>query len=253
MIMNVIPLVDDEANARDLYLAVKAARSAEYNRRVCAHEIGHAYVARACGSFVEFVTAVPHGDFAGRCVRRGAPSSSLNLVDERKPAPTTEQIVDICEAIGPLEIGTPRVKCAEEITRAQTMIIELVAGNVCERVFFPDHEPLPAEHDLAEARALASVTCASPSALLRFAELEAETLIRAHLSVVTALIDDLIERGTLTGDEVDWIISAAVALETERCRRADWRARELAANSFQIECGHVNVASLPRSTPDRVG
>jgi hypothetical protein len=37
----------------------------------------------------------------------------------------------------------------------------------------------------------------------------------------------------------------------ERCRRADWHARELAANSFQIECGHVNVASLPRSTPDR--
>jgi hypothetical protein len=249
--MNLIPLADDEANARDLYLAVKAARSAEYNRRVCAHEIGHAYVARACGSIVEFVTAVPYGDFAGRCVRRGA--SSLNLVDERKPAPTTEQIVDICEAIGPLEIGTPRVKCAEEITRAQTMIIELVAGSVCERVFFPDHKPLTAEHDLAEAHALASVTCASPSALLRFAEVEAETLIRAHRSVVTALIDDLIERGTLTGDEVDWIISIAVALETERSRRADWRARELAANSFRIGCGHVNAASPSHFAPDRLG
>lgn len=94
------------------------------------------------------------------------------------------QIVDICEAIGPLEIGTPRVKCAEEIMRAQTLIIELVAGTVCERVFFPDHEPLPAEHDLAEPRALASVKCASPRALLRFAEVEAETLIRALLSIV---------------------------------------------------------------------
>ena len=33
----------------------------------------------------------------------------------------------------------------------------------------------------------------------RFAEVEAETLIRAHLSVVTALIDDLTERGHADG------------------------------------------------------
>jgi hypothetical protein len=67
--------------------------------------------------------------------------------------------------------------------------------------FLPDHEPLPAEHDLTEARALASVI-ASPQAapaLLAYAECEAKAMINAHLGVVSALIDALVEKGTLTG------------------------------------------------------
>jgi hypothetical protein len=62
-------------------------------------------------------------------------------------------------------------------------------------------------------------------------------------------------RRTMSGEELNRAIAtilASEALAIERCLRADWRARELAANSFQIECGHVNVASLPRSAPDRV-
>jgi hypothetical protein len=117
-------------------------------------------------------------------------------------------------------------------------IVELVSGRVCERVFFPDHEPLPAEHDLAEARALASVICASGAvgALLAFAEAEAEALIRAHLPVVTALVDALDEKGTLTGDEVDRIISDGIAgemLEVEREHRRHDRARVESAAKFK--------------------
>lgn len=44
---------------------------------------------------------------------------------------------------------------------------------------------------------------------------------------------------------------ASEALAIERCRRVDWRKRELAANGFQI--GHFNAASVPRSAPDPVG
>ncbi len=241
--MNMMSSID-EMNARDLYVAVKATRLAEYNRRCAYHEIGHAYVARACGSLVEFVTIVPHGVFAGRCVRRGAPSSSLNLADERKLppiAPTTEQIVSICAAIGAPEIGAPRVECAEEITRAMIMVTELVAGRVCEKVLFPDHEPLPAEHDLIEARALASVVCASPGAveaLLTYAMAEAEALIRAHFAAVSALVDALVEKGTLTGRQVDEIISGAVAAEmvaSERAERRQWQVRVNNAAKFRPE------------------
>jgi hypothetical protein len=239
----------DETNARDLYDAVKATRSPEYNRRIASHEIAHAYVGRALGTSVDFVTIVPSGGYAGRCVRRGAPSSQLNLVDERKlaptPAPTTEpttqQVINICTAIGAPEIGMARVECAEEIMRAQIVVTELVAGRVAEKVFFPDHEPLPAEHDLLEARAFASV-CASPGAavdaLLRYAEAEAETLIRAHLPVVAALIDQLVEHGTLSGEQVDEIISGAIAAEifsAEHQRRRKWDEALKGAANFAAQ------------------
>jgi hypothetical protein len=232
------------ADQLEAYEAVKVARGAELNRRVIAHEIGHCYAAKACGSFVELVTAVPNNGFAGRCVRRGAAPSSPNLVDDRKPpatAPTTEQIADICAAIGAPEIGVPRVECADETQRAIVNIIELVAARVCERIFYPEHEPLPAEHDLAEARALASVI-ASPGAvepMLKYAEAEAEALIRTHLGVVQALIDALETAGTLSGEQVDDTIARAVAarqLAEEQQRRHEWQNVITRANSFAERC-----------------
>src|SRR4051794_22637308 len=67
----------------DAYAAVRAARSPEMTRRISAHESGHALCAVGLGSLVEFVTIIPHDGFAGRCVRRGAPSTSLNLLGEQ--------------------------------------------------------------------------------------------------------------------------------------------------------------------------
>jgi hypothetical protein len=229
------------------YATIKGARSPEYNRRIATHEIGHCYISRAVGSFVDFVTIVPNGVFAGRCVRRGAPSPSLAFVDERaaevepireQAAPTTDDIISICAKIGAPKLGQPRVAMADEITRAIVMVTELVAGRVCERNFYPDHDPLPAEHDYIEARALASVVCAAPSAVdafIRFAEAEAEALIRAHLGVVTELVDALVEHGTLSGEQVDRIISNAVAGEMvadENARREQWRRCLKGAGTF---------------------
>jgi hypothetical protein len=215
------------------YAAVKAARSPEYNRRIAAHESGHCYVGKAVGTLLDFVTIVPNGVFSGRSVRRGASSSSsLNFVDDSQPAPppaTTEELVSICEEIGPPQIGARRIKFAKEIARAQIMCLELVAGTVCERVMFPDFPVLSAEHDAIEARALASVVCAAPAAVdafVGYAEAEAEALIRAHLGVVTALVDALVERGTLNSEQIDRTISDAVAgemLATEYARRRQWQ------------------------------
>jgi hypothetical protein len=225
------------------YAAVKAARSPEYNRRIAAHESGHCYVGKAVGTLVDYVTIVPNGVFAGRCVRRGASSSSsLNFVDDSQPAPppaTTEELVSICKEIGPPKIGTRRIKFAKEIAHAQIMCLELVAGTVCERVMFPDCPVLSAEHDDIEARALASVVCAAPEAIdafVRYAEAEAEELIRAHLGVVTALIDALVERGTLSGEAIDQVIAHAVVMEVaqvERVRRQSWEARVENASRFR--------------------
>jgi hypothetical protein len=231
----------------ETYAAVKAARSPEYNRRCAAHECGHAIVGRALGSFIELVTIVPDGEYAGKCVRRGAPSTSLNLLDVQKlkeqmpTALTTAGIVEICAKIGAPELGAPRVDIAEEITRSQTAIIECLAGTVGERVMFPDLLPLPAEHDRIEARALADVICTSPlpvDSLLAYAEAEAEALIRNNRDIVAALTDALVEKGTLSGDEVDAIIAACVArrsLAAEYERRRRWAGVVASASSFEVE------------------
>jgi ATP-dependent Zn protease len=224
------------------------AESAEYNRRICAHEIaGHAFVARACGSIVESVTVIPDGAHAGHCVRRGAPSS-LNVVDEQKPAATTEQLVNICATIGAPEIGAPRVEFAEEMARALVLVTELVAGRVAERIFFPDHEPLSAEHDQAEAHALASTVSASPAALLKYCEAEAEALIRANLPIVSALVDELEEKGTLSGAQVDEVITGAIAAEiakAECARRQEWMRRTENAKAFEPVATMLTDRQLP--------
>lgn len=200
------------------------------NRRIAGHEIGHAVCARALGSVVHFVTIIPDlgpDGYEGRCVRSGPPSQ-LNL--DQGEEPVTHDVVDIsaiCERLVP-EIGTGRVEYAEGLIRAQTLCVELMAGRAAERVLHPDHLPLPAEHDQVEAAALARVACATPdavSSMLAYCESEAEALIRANLHVVSALVDAIIERGTLDGTEVDAIIMQAVAAKAaadERQRRAAW-------------------------------
>jgi hypothetical protein len=108
---------------------------------------------------------MPNGMF-GYCLRRGAPSP-LGFVDESaatkeevaEPAddPTCASIVDLCQKIGSPGIGEPRVENAAGIARAMINIVELVAGRVGEKIFFPDQEPIPAAQDFLEARAFASI------------------------------------------------------------------------------------------------
>ena len=60
-------------------------------------------------------------------------------------------------------------------------------------------------------------------------------MIRANIEIVHALVEALIERGILTGDEIDTIIArevAAKALANERARRVAWRIVEKNAADF---------------------
>jgi hypothetical protein len=75
-----------------------------------------------------------------------------------------------------VRLGSSRIESAELYIKAQTMVIELVAGGSAEKVLFPDQPPLRAEHDKIEARAVAAIACASPrwvDAMLAYAEAEA--------------------------------------------------------------------------------
>jgi hypothetical protein len=160
--------------------------------------------------------------------------SRHNLEDQ------TGMILDGCARIEKLApgLGSRRIESAELYIQAQTMVIELVAGGIAERILFPDLPPLRAEHDQIEARAAAAIAYASPrsvNAMLAYAAAEAENLIRENLNVVLALVNALVEAGRLTGEQVDSIIAAAIAtsaVKAEWVRRADWRRRERSAATF---------------------
>jgi hypothetical protein len=140
-----------------------------------------------------------------------------------------------------VRLGSSRIESAELYIRAQTMVVELVAGSIAESSLFPDLPPLRAEHDQIEPRTVAAIACASPrsvDAMLAYAEVEAENLIREHLSVVLALVDALMAspKGKLTDQQVDAVIESAVDREHhltfEVGRRADWRCVENNAAEF---------------------
>jgi hypothetical protein len=212
-------------------------RSAQRNRQIAGHVIGHAFITRVLGSHVHLVTIVPGDGFEGRCVRSALPKQ---LTFERQ----TTEVLSICERLEGLttpELGGNRVSDAESIVCAQSMVIELVAGEVAEQLLHPDDPSLGAEHDGIEARAIARVICAagaSPAvaALVRYAEAEARALLLANRDIVDALVEALIERGALSGDQVDETISQVVAMrliKIEQQRREDWKQRQQSAENFE--------------------
>jgi hypothetical protein len=63
---------------------------------------------------------------------------------------------------------------------------------------------------------------------------EATGLLIANRSILDALVDALIKRGILDGDEICTIIAATIAMRTaeaERQRRPKWKAREASGQS----------------------
>jgi hypothetical protein len=216
-------------------------RSAERNRRICGHEIGHALVSRLLGDIVWEVSAIPdrnQGGYEGRCIRSG-PASSLRLDDSLAMQP--DEVIGICErleCLGAPELGTSRIETAEVYVRSLNNIIALVAGEAAELLLHPDLPPLGTQHDFIEAAAFAKLTVfASPAvkALTNYAAVEAQALLTANRDMVDALVEALIETGELSGGRVDAIISETVtarAVAAETARRVDWKARQANAASF---------------------
>jgi|ERR1700746_215258 hypothetical protein len=93
--------------------------------------------------------------------------------------------------------------------------------------------------------------CSSEEAVEAFiahCEVAAHDLLMPHGDAVIVLSTVLRIKRTLDGAEIDEIISglqAAKKLAIERHRRADWRQRELSANSLVAEYGHTGDTSAP--------
>jgi hypothetical protein len=243
-----IPNPDAEVSGRAAVYPVPG-RSPETNRRIAGHEIGHVWAMRALSASPISYVSITRGDgFEGRACGANYEESPRNLEDQ------TGAILDGCARIEKLApgLGSSRVESAELYIRAQTMVVELVAGGIAESILFPDLPPLRAEHDKIEARAVAAIACASPrsvDAMLAYAEAEAENLIRENLNLVLALVDALVAspKGKLTGQQVDAVIEIAIARDchsAEMERRADWALVETNRANF-----HRLLAVPPRISP----
>jgi hypothetical protein len=210
-------------------------RSPEMNRRIAAHECGHCLAARALGTNVHFVSIIRDGKYEGVCVRSGPTSEHAFSSDlETK----TNNILSLCERLqrlSPPELGSARVADSEYYVRLQCNLIELVAAECAELILHPDLPPLGAANDLAEAHAVAGIAVAGQPAvasLLSYCRAEAQALLQGNVDILRALVEALIDRGTLTGDQVDAVISHEVAMRSlrlEHQRRADWKRRQQSA------------------------
>jgi hypothetical protein len=192
-------------------------RSADRNARIASHEIGHALVGRAIGTHIHCTTIIPdHGPngYQGRTVRSG-PVSELTLTDSA--VLETEEILSICERLERLtpELGSNRVESSEYYLRAQSNIIELVAGQEAELLLYPG-PALGAQHDFSEADAFAKIcVVASPAiaSLIEYCKAEARAILRENLDIARALVAELVNRGTLVTEQIDEIIVRGIAIK----------------------------------------
>jgi hypothetical protein len=149
------------------------------------------------------------------------------------------------------ELGSLRVADSEMYIRAQFLVIELLGGEVAERILNPDQPSRGAKHDFVEASAFARiVVAASPAvaALLAYCEAEATALIRANIEIVHALVEALSKRGILTGDEIYLIIARTISMQSvveEKQRRADWQCTAKSAAKLQSGASPLIHAGQP--------
>jgi hypothetical protein len=165
-------------------------------------------------------------------------------------------VLDVASRLSAPAIGEERVSCAEGMARVQVLCTELLAGSLAEEIAFPGVVPLSAQHDQDEAFALAGVASLVPTAFLELCRAEALAILVGNIDVLRALAAELVERGELSGEEVDQVISAAVTrrqLAAEHARRADRRRRMESASAFQRELSIVTRCSNQNGPHSRKG
>jgi hypothetical protein len=135
-----------------------------------------------------------------------------------------------------------KVCVADWIVDTQEQLAGLVAGIEAEKIIVGDAaSPAAAGDDYEKAKSIARSICSSDCSallLIEFARSEARTILSRHQAVLQAATDALLERRTLDGEQLDEIISAALARESgerEKVRRASWFATISRAAEFERE------------------
>jgi hypothetical protein len=221
---------------------MSSTRQIDVQQTIAYHEAGHVVIARALGRPVAAVTIVAsvHA-FGTMWAKLPEPDAACTTAEE-----DIQNIADVCSrARALMPIGESRLPAANFITGALDRGIELLAGPEAERRLNGSFDASTAQSDLAQARLYAAAIAVTPEMAHQYMDLfhaEARALVNRYWHSVTAVAEALIERQTLTGDEVDSIISEAEAARIaadEKSRRAAWR--ETVARVEQFERSGVRL------------
>jgi hypothetical protein len=210
-------------------------RSSADDYRVAVHEASHAVVARLLGVSLGGVSCDPDpsGKFSG--LTWGLKFFERYSDDDDAEAP------EFCERLRVLmpKAGESREgDVADIVQHAINRVIEIAAGSLGERMLL-EGPPWAAPHDRMQETAFARLLCSTPQAaeaFVRFCEAQCRDLLEPHLHIIAQLAAALRVRRALTGEEVDQVITVALAkasVEEERARRAQWRAVEVGARRFE--------------------
>jgi hypothetical protein len=218
----------------DEYDALLAAlgRSYDDDVRIATHEAGHCVAARLLGHEVGGVTVNPANGYEGLCWGVGHTQAFTNGRGDAS---------HVREVLAPLmpKPGEDRSSVSDVFGNVHAQCIELMAGRAAELMLLSDGDPEPPVDDLRQARELAMLICFSEEAIQTFiahCDVAARDLLLPYGDVVIVLSTVLRIKRTLDGTEIEKLISdveARKAVAVEHRRRADWRKRELAANSFE--------------------
>jgi len=195
------------------------------------HEAGHVLVARFYGLPVKCATVVATAHFHGMVV---APDSDPNA----SPEELIEAAEALCEQVtrnvpGP---GESLDDMAVWSVHATSRCVELLAGYAAERLAgYACNEAGSTDRKIAEIYAGTVCSAGALSAFLDYCRAEATEILRAHWLAVPAIAENLDRRGTMTGAELDELISEAefqIAREAELRRRKKMAEMTASAENF---------------------
>ena len=204
--------------------------------RVSIHEAAHAIIARLFGVPIGLATIEPTAHFAGRVV---GPQADLEESAEK----ILEDALAICDRVrnGAPPAGESREDLEPWLRHAQEHVIELVAGRDAERIAGFEVPKIDASTDMALALLYAAtftLTDDAAQAFVTYAEVEAAALLKRYWPHVEAVAKALMEHKTLTGEQIDQIITATetqLSLEAEKLRRGYFKEAQERAAAMELE------------------
>jgi hypothetical protein len=244
--INPLPASDAAGVLEDVDPGRVTARSAADDFKIAIHEGSHCVGGRAMGASFGGVTIEPTVAGVGLAGRAwGSGGHPTGKLEDLSKFPIVEQIASIMPAV-----GEDRTAAAAIFQHVHSRVVELLAGGMGEKLFFPDQPVMTAFYDTNEAAAFAALICSTPKsveAFLEFARVEAFEILSQHKTAVLVVANALIEQRTLAAEEIDNCIATAEAqdgaaeardgLIAETARRDRWRRCITNAETFKTFMG----------------